>query len=87
MSSNKTAEIVASSWWFIWIVCWCTDSQTLNRCKKIRYDLYFLQCIKNKLLSGTEEDHATNLSLSAYILPENVLHKKEYNYFFPFIDW
>jgi len=27
---NKTGEIPASSWWFIWIVWWCTDLQTLN---------------------------------------------------------
>jgi hypothetical protein len=23
-------QIVAYSWWFIWIVWWCTDLQTLN---------------------------------------------------------
>jgi len=27
---NKTGEIVASSGWFIWIVWWCTDLQTLD---------------------------------------------------------
>jgi hypothetical protein len=30
ISSNKTGEIVASSWWFNWIVWWCTDLQPLN---------------------------------------------------------
>jgi hypothetical protein len=30
-------------------------------------------------LGGTEEDHAINLSLSACILPKNVLHKQEWN--------
>jgi len=40
MSSNITGEIVASSWWFIWIVWWCTDAHTLH-CMKMHGRTYF----------------------------------------------
>ena len=33
-------KTVASGWWFIWIVRWCTDLQTLNFTFKFLYTLY-----------------------------------------------
>jgi len=63
-------KIVASGWWFIWIVQWCTDLQTLNLKISIRFFLgYDPGSQDNRILSiiGIQEWYGLFWEVTSYM--------------------